>query len=81
MSKFIVIDTETTWGNRVMSIGAVISDSDNMQPLDCKYYILNPEYKTGGMYAEFLFHRRAVKPIVCTRSEAMSDLKKMLLTK
>lgn len=76
MSKFIVIDTETTWSNRVMSIGAVISDSDNMQPLDCKYYILDPEYKAGGMYAAVLLHRRAVKPIVCTRPEAMSDFKK-----
>ena len=27
MDKFLVIDTETTWSDRVMSIGAVVADA------------------------------------------------------
>mgnify|MGYP006388351463 CR=1 FL=1 len=47
MDKFIVLDTETTWDNRVMSIGAVVADAQTYQPIDAKYYILNPEYRAG----------------------------------
>ena len=42
MDNFLVIDTETTWSNRVMSIGAVVADAYDMRPLKTKYYILDP---------------------------------------
>ena len=44
MDKFLVIDTETTWSDQVMSVGAVIADACDMRPLITKYYILDPEY-------------------------------------
>ena len=44
MSKFIVIDTETTWYDEVMSIGAVVADSDTMSLVETKYYIIDPEF-------------------------------------
>ena len=74
MDKFLVIDTETTWSDRVMSIGAVIADAYDMRPLETKYYILNPEYMAGGMYSSALGHKRAGKPMICSREEAMTDL-------
>lgn len=59
MDKFLVIDTETTWSDRVMSIGAVVADAYDMRPLATKYYILDPEYIAGGMYSSALGHKRA----------------------
>ena len=38
MDKLGVIDTETTWSDRVMSIGAVIAEAYYMRPLKTKYY-------------------------------------------
>ena len=48
MKKIAVIDTETNWENRVMSIGIVIADSFSYKILDTRYFILNPEYTMGG---------------------------------
>ncbi len=75
MKKFMVIDTETTWSDRVMSIGAVVADADAFQPVDSRYYILNPEYLSGGMYSGVLMHKGAGTPIMCSRQEALADLK------
>ena len=80
MKKFMVIDTETTWSDRVMSIGAVVADADTIQPIDGRYYILNPEYLSGGMYSDVLLHKGAGTPIMCSRAEAMCDLKNYCLT-
>ncbi len=74
MEKFVVIDTETTWTDEVMSIGAVIADSDTMLPLESKYYILDPEYRAGGMYLGALLHRDIKNPIICSRLEALNNL-------
>ena len=75
MRKFMVIDTETTWSDKVMSIGAVVADADTILPIDGRYYILNPEYRSGGMYSDVLLHKGAGKPILCSRREAIDDLK------
>lgn len=74
MDKFVVIDTETTWSDKVMSIGAVVADAFDMRPVEMKYYILDPEYRSGGMYSAALGHKRAGKPIICSREDAMQDL-------
>lgn len=67
MSKFIVIDTETTWYDEVMSIGAVVADSDTMSLVETKYYIIDPEFRRGGMYSYVLRHPKAGKPLICKR--------------
>ena len=74
MSKFIVIDTETTWYDEVMSIGAVVADSDTMSLVETKYYIIDPEFRRGGMYSYVLRHPKAGKPLICKRSKAIEDL-------
>ena len=74
MSRFAVIDTETTWYDRVMSVGAVIADGATLQPVETRYYILDPEFREGGMYASALILRREDKHAFAAREEAMDDL-------
>lgn len=52
--KFAVIDTETNWNDEVMSIGVVIADSETKKKTDSLYYIIDPEYRVGGMYSDEL---------------------------
>lgn len=74
MGYFAVIDTETNWADQVMSIGTVIADADTFRPVAAKYHILPIECEMGGMYYDALFIDTPVKPICCTRREAMQDL-------
>ena len=74
MDKFIVLDTETTWDNRLMSIGAVIVDAVTYKQLDTKYYILTPEYMAGGMYSHALSIKGIQEPLVCSREKAIKNL-------
>lgn len=54
MDKFAVIDTETNWNDAVMSIGVVVADSETKEKIDSVYYIIDPEYRVGGMYSHEL---------------------------
>lgn len=75
MGKFAVIDTEANWVEQVMSIGTVIADENTYQPIESKYHILPIECQIGGMYESTLFIETPVQPILCTRSEAITDLR------
>lgn len=75
MGKFVVIDTETNWADQVMSIGTVIADADSFETIEAKYHILPIECEIGGMYYNALFIETPVAPILCTRSEAIVDLR------
>ena len=74
MGNFAVIDTETNWADQVMSIGTVIANAATFQPVIAKYHILPVECEIGGMYYDTLFLDTPVKPILCTRAEAIADL-------
>ena len=75
MGKFAVIDTETNWADQVMSIGTVIADADTFDIQESKYHILPIECQIGGMYESTLFIETPVKPILCTRAEAIAQLR------
>ena len=75
MGKFAVIDTETNWADQVISIGTVIADTDTFALIEAKYHILPIECQIGGMYESTLFIETPVQPILCTRSEAIADLR------
>ena len=75
MGKFAVIDTDTNWVDRVMSIGTVIADADTFELFAAKYHILPIECEIGGMYESTLFLETPVQPILCTRAEAIADLR------
>lgn len=75
MGRFAVIDTETNWIDQVMSIGTVIADTITFHLIDAKYHVLTPEYLVGGMYADTLFADARMQPAMCSREEALIDLK------
>lgn len=87
INNFAIIDIETT-GNRIdglkfetkykdtaFSVGVVIADSNTLQPVYAKYYILTPECEENGMFRECL----RIAPIEitkeCSREECMQELK------
>ena len=67
-----MIDTETNWVDRVMSIGVVIADSDSFCCVDAKYHVYTPEFEIGGMYEATLF--TDPQPVVCTREASLDEL-------
>lgn len=71
-----VIDTETNWQDEVMSIGVVIAEADTLEPKFMRYYILNPEYKTGGMYSSVLHLRDDQYTVVCSSAAAIEDMQR-----
>lgn len=79
MGKIAVIDTETNWADQVMSIGTVIADADTFEAIEAKYHILPIECQIGGMYESTLFIETPVVPILCTRAEAIADLRAWFL--
>lgn len=74
MAYFAVIDTETNWADKVMSIGCCIADAETFRLMDARYHILPADCEIGGMYYDALFLTTPVKPVLCTRREAMADL-------
>lgn len=74
MGRFAVIDTETNWADKVMSIGTVIADTDTFRLIDAKYHVITPEYLVGGMYENTLFCDPKLPPIMCSRQEALTEL-------
>ncbi len=76
--KIAVIDTETTWDNRVMSIGTVIADGRTFRALGGKYHVLTPEYQAGGMFSDALFLEDI--PKICSRAEALAEIKAWLIS-
>ena len=78
MGYFAVIDTETNWANQVMSIGVVLADTDTFEGVASRYYILTPEYLTGGMFSDVLFLDSRIQPMIADREAVMEDLNSWL---
>lgn len=74
MNNFAVIDTETTWQDKVMSIGIVIADAETFELKDKKYYILTPFKNQGGMYSNVLYAGGIKPDMECSRDDAMADI-------
>lgn len=79
MEKFAVIDTETNWDDRVMSIGIVVADPETKEEIDSVYYIIDPEYKAGGMYSDEL-RLNEKTAWVMKRKQALKEIKQWLDT-
>jgi hypothetical protein len=78
MSRFAVIDTETTWSDEVMSIGAVIAETGTFGLVDKRYYILKPFNNHGGMYAYALYSNNITPDLECSRENVMAELQQFL---
>ncbi|MDE6949591.1 MAG: AAA family ATPase [Lachnospiraceae bacterium] len=75
--KFAVIDTETNWDDEVMSIGVVVADTETKKEIDSVYYIIEPEYRVGGMYSNELQFDK-MKTRVISRRQALNEIKEWL---
>ena len=80
-SAIAVIDTETNWNNEVMSIGVAVADADTFKCVDTRYYILDPQYRVGGMYSSVLGAARNIQKHVLSRRDALNDLCSFLRVK
>ena len=80
MQRFAVIDTETTWTDKVMSIGVVIADTNTKEVIDAKYYMIDPEYKQGGMYSCQLKMSGIKETVIDTRSRVLNQISNWLKT-
>ncbi len=78
MSRFAVIDTETTWGDVVMSVGIVIADSETFKLIDKRYYIITPFKDHGGMYTDALYAKGIMPDLECSRETAIDELRRFL---
>ncbi len=79
MGNFAVVDTETNWNDEVMSIGVVVADTETKKKIDARYYVIDPEYRVGGMYDnELQFDEKNV--VVTSRKRALKEIKKWLNT-
>ena len=76
--NFAVIDTETTWDDQVMSIGVVIANGDTKREVTSKYYIISPEFQSGGMFSNKLNDAPHDKTCQMTREDAIKDLMSLL---
>ena len=78
MNRIAVIDTETTWGDEVMSIGIAVADTADFKLIDMRYYILTPFKNYGGMYTGALYIK-GIKPYLeDTREAVINDIKAFL---
>ena len=76
---FAVVDTETNWDDEVMSIGVVAADPATMEGIDSRYYIIDPEYRVGGMFANEL-RPEEEGVIVTDRKQALKEIRQWLDT-
>ena len=79
IDTFAVIDTETNWDDEVMSIGVVVADAETKKKIDSVYYIIAPEYRVGGIYAnELRADEKGVR--VRNRKRALKEIRQWLDT-
>lgn len=76
--NFAVIDTETTWTDKVMSIGIVVADGFTKKEIKSKYYIISPEFREGGMFSSTINDAPREKLLMVSRIDALKDIKNLL---
>ncbi len=75
MSHFAVLDTETTWSDKVMALGFVIADENGFEEVCGEYYIVDPAYKRGEMYS-FELIQPGGKQVYCSREDVIEAVRK-----
>lgn len=68
-----VIDTETNWHDKVMSLGVALADASTFRCIGKRYYVFDPECRVGGMYS-YVMNKCDVDPVTCSRADALQDL-------
>lgn len=78
MSKFSIIDTETTWSDQVMSIGVVVADSKSFKFIDKQYLIVTDYLEDGGMYIDELYVNNIQPNFECAYDDSILKLQSFL---
>lgn len=78
--NIVVIDTETTWTDEVMSIGAVVA-SEDFKVVDSRYYLIEPACCRSAMYADVLHLDGTPDERVGSREEVMKEMRSWLREK
>ena len=78
--NIVVIDTETTWTDEVMSIGAVVAGED-FQIVDSRYYLIEPACCRRAMYSDVLHIEGTPEERIGTREEAILEMREWLQEK
>lgn len=71
---FAIIDTETTWTKRLMTIGVVIANTATFETRDYRYYILTPEIEEGGVFRTEAYLKASGIVKKCGHKEAIYDI-------
>lgn len=77
-SYIAVIDTETNYSDKVMSIGIVIAEASKFKKVDESYYILTPEASTGRMFSSALQLTDGNQTTTCSRKKAIDGIRATL---
>lgn len=75
--NFAVIDTETTWDDRVMSIGVIIAEDGSFAPIAEYYGLISPECTQPAMYS-YALHFRVNANNEGSQQEILSEVKALL---
>lgn len=73
--NFAVIDAETTWSDKVMSIGVAVADSETQELITAAYYLITPECNEGGMYSNRLSIKGADPVLTGNRAAVLDELR------
>ncbi len=76
--NFAVIDTETTWSDKVMSIGIAIADGETQELITAGYYLITPECKEGGMYSDRLYMKDVDAILTSNRASVLEEIRRQL---
>lgn len=76
--NIVVIDTETTYSNLLMSVGIVIADSKTYLPVCSKYYLVEPNMNYGGIYSNALFLTKEKNIMKGNYDDVIDDIQSIL---
>ena len=72
--KIAVVDAELNKNNEVMSVGAVVADSETFEISDERYFIITPENLEGGMFLKELRTGDCINAPAVSREEALQRI-------
>lgn len=69
-----VIDIETSWYDDVMSIGLALGDLETYSLLDCRYFVIEPYVRHGGMFSGSIFLNNINVDLICSKDKAIEEI-------
>ena len=76
--KFVIIDTETNFDDKVFSVGVVVADAKTYELLNAEYYIITNNLNVPGVYTNSLWLKHDFETHQCLYNEAMNSIKRTL---